>query len=271
VSQGVLLRSPDKVIEGKAKSAKLPVIVMADIRGPWATERVLIVEPKTAVPWELVPAAWHLLERWDAAAPLWRYGVLAADLGTPEEQKRTAAIVHDLRIPVYACELLFVRNSQAGQELVRIWQEECAHGDSRLAFVRALYQVKPLFCALPRSWLADVEQRSHQDARTMASLARVQGPALSKVEIAPGRWVRCRPGEEERVKAQFERLTRRHGERSTKGRQGDEQCCGPHQDHFVSGELGDEAPGGWGDSSGGDRAARVDQDAQIGSDSQRTV
>jgi hypothetical protein len=209
LTEGILLCSPDKVIEGKAKSTRLPVIVTSDVRGPWATERVLIVEPKTAVPWELLPAAWSLLERWDAAAPLWRYGTLAKDLGTPDEQKRTAAIVHDLRIPVYACELLFVRNSAAGQELVRVWQAECAHGDSRLAFVRALYVVKPLFCALPRSWLADVEQRSHQDARSMATLARVRGPALSKVEIAPGRWVRCRPGEEERVKEHFQRLMAR--------------------------------------------------------------
>lgn len=212
MTDGILLRSPDKVIEGKARSAKLPVIVTSQVTGPWATDRVLIVEGGTAVPWELLSAAWHLLECWDAAAPLWRYGMLAKDMGTPEERKRTQDVVRDLRIPVYACELLFVRNSQAGQELVRVWQDECAHGDARLAFLRALYQVKPLFCALPRSWLADVEQRSHQDARTMASLGRLQGPALSKVEISPGRWVRCRPGEEERVKAQFAQLTRRrHG------------------------------------------------------------
>jgi hypothetical protein len=213
MSVAVVLRKPDKVIEGKARSAKLPVLVMSDMRGPWAADRVLIAEGGTAVPWEMLSAAWQFLERWDAAAPLWRYGTLAANLGTPAEQKRTQAIVRDLRIPAYACELLFVRNSPAGQELVRVWQDECQHGDQRLAFVRALYLVKPLFCALPRSWLADVEQRSHQDARTMASITRLRGPALSKVEIAPGRWVRCRPGEEERVKAQFALLTsRRHRE-----------------------------------------------------------
>jgi len=216
VTEGIVLRKPDKTIEGKAKSAKLPVIVTSSVAGPWPVERVLITEGGTAVPWELLPAAWNFLQRWDAAAPLWRYGTLAADLGTPEERSRTEKLVRDMRIPVYACELLFVRSSPAGQELVRVWQEECQHGDARLAYIRALYLVKPLFCALPRSWLADVEQRSHQDARTMASLARLQGPALSKVEISPRRWVRCRPGEEERVKAQFERLTARRDQRRSR-------------------------------------------------------
>lgn len=213
MSAAIILRQPDRTIESKARSAGLPVIITARVAPPWPADRVLITEPGVAVPWELLPAGWKLLEQWDAAVPLWRHGILAANLGTPDERKRTEELVRDLRIPVYACELLFVRASSAGQDLVRIWQEEIAGGDVRLAFLRAFYRVRPLLCVLPRTWLADVHQRSYQDARVLADRARLQAPALTRVQIGPGRWVRCRPGEEERVKRHFQQLMAPRGDR----------------------------------------------------------
>jgi hypothetical protein len=80
----------------------------------------------------------------DAAAPLWRYGVLAADLGSEKERERTAAVTRDLRLLVHAVELLFVADTPSGRRLIEIWRSECTGGcDERLAFLRALFMVKP--------------------------------------------------------------------------------------------------------------------------------
>ena len=75
-------------------------------------DRTLIVSDGVRVPWDLVGAGMHFLERWDAAVPLWRYGVLAADVGTKEERAQTTAVVRDLRVLLHSVELLFVRDSE---------------------------------------------------------------------------------------------------------------------------------------------------------------
>ena len=172
-------------------------------------ERTLFVSGKYQVPWDLLPSGFHFLKRWDAAAPLWRYGVLAADVGTPAEQKRTAKLTLDLRIPLYEPGLLFVRSTKAGLALLETWRAECRRGDDeRLAFLRALHIVKPKFCALPRSWLAEEEQRAKQDARTDKNVRETLKP-LVRVEIAPGRFVKCHAGDEKKVKEHFASLQQR--------------------------------------------------------------
>ena len=171
-------------------------------------ERTLFVSGEYAVPWDLLPAGFHFLQRWDAAAPLWRYGVLAADVGTGGERKRTQKVTLDLRILLYEPGLLFIRKSEAGLALLDTWRDECRRGDDeRLAFLRALHIVKPKFCALPRSWLAEEPQRSKQDARTDKNVRGTLKP-LVQVEIAPGRFVKCHAGDEEKAKERFERLQR---------------------------------------------------------------
>jgi len=181
-----------------------------------AWDRTLFVSGEYAVPWDLLPAGFHFLRRWDAAAPLWRYGVLAADVGTKVERKRTKKVALDLRILLYEPGLLFIRASEAGRALLETWRAECRKGeDERLAFLRALHIVKPKFCALPRSWLAEEAQRAKQDARAAVSMRRGGTFVLVRVEIAPGRFVKCRPGDEEKVREQFE--TQRGRRRKRRG------------------------------------------------------
>lgn len=171
-------------------------------------ETTLFVAQGVNIPWRLLDAGFHFLERWEAAAPLWRYGKIAADLGGPKEQKRTLALVKDLRVPVYGHELLFVRDCDGGRQLLEAWRGECDGGDERLAFLRALCRVKPIFLALPRSWLYETGTSQRAERRRHKS-------ALVKVEIAPGRYVRCRPGDEEMMKKryshQIKRMTRKRG------------------------------------------------------------
>ena len=208
----VVVGGTDARIEAKAKREGLP-LVSGDY-GPPPFAKTLFVEAGTTVPWDLLPAAWHFLERWDAAVPLWRYGTLAADLSSKADRKATESVVRDLRVLLYAHELLFVRANDAGLALMRAFLAEIAAvdaGEPRLAFLRAFYQVKPRMCVLPRSWLAEIEQRSHQDARARAKsrAADWAGKALVKVEVAPGVMVKCYQGDEAKVRAQYAARSRR--------------------------------------------------------------
>jgi len=202
---GIVLLAADKTIQAKAKRAKLPVIIgkLGDL--PFA--KTLFVEPGTEVPWDLLPAAWHFLERWDAAVPLWRYSVNACDVGTKEDRKRTEKVAHDLRVLLHAVELLFIRKNATGQALLDSYRKEKAEGgEKRLAFLRALHIVKPRLCVLPRTWMAKIYERSKLEARRQSKRGKQRGEKLVIVEIEPGRLVKCHPGDEERV---VEMLTRK--------------------------------------------------------------
>jgi hypothetical protein len=217
---GILLLGRDEVIESRAKRFKVslqhgdtPELIFV---------KTLITVPGTRVPWDLLPAAWILLENWDAAVPLWRYDTTAEGAGTVGEREETRLIIRDLRVLLHCYELLFVRKNEAGQALVETWvREYSSGGDKRLAFLRALYHVKPRLCVLPTSWLAEVQVRGPvqrgvvQPARTLGVKPANAGRKLVTVELQPGRLVKCHKGDEERVLEQFRRQQKeaRHGNR----------------------------------------------------------
>jgi hypothetical protein len=208
VSKGIILIGRDDTIEGKASSSGLAVDCPSSIpQDKLPFDKNLIVQAGTRVPWDLLPAAWHFLERWDAAVPLWRYGVTAADVGSDQERRLTKKVVRDLRVLLHSTELVFVRRNQAGQELVSAWREEQKVGKNpRLAFLRAFYRVKPRLCVLPTSWMAEIRQRERQEA--VAHRGRQSpnaGRPLVLVELGPGRFVKCHKGDEERVREHFAR------------------------------------------------------------------
>jgi hypothetical protein len=214
----LVLRAEDKTARGQAKKLGLEVVVTDswEVSGPTLFATV-------PIPWGLVPAGFHFLERWDAAAPLWRYGVLAATLGTPAERQRTEAITRDLRLLVYAPELLFVRASPAGRALVETWRAECQYGDERLAFIRALYLIKPIFCALPRTWLAELAAKGGRGQRPATRAPLRMEPrsvvagrdqhSLVTVQIGPNQFVKCKPGDEGQVQRRFKEMAQKREER----------------------------------------------------------
>jgi len=207
-TNGIVLSTHDSTIEAQAKAHKLLVTVDAGL--PLAYDKTLFVEPGTKIPWNLLPAAWHFLERWDAAVPLWRYGVTAADVGSTEERWRTQKIIRDLRVPLHSVELLFVRDDEDGRALMEAYRLELqASQEPRLAFLRALYRIKPRCCVLPRSWLAAAGKENPEARLTMRN--RPKGGRLIRVEIAPGRFVQCRPEDEEKVRETFAQRRGRHG------------------------------------------------------------
>jgi len=200
---GIVSIGEDAGIEAGAKRARI-ALTTAGRYGPPPFGKTLFVQPKTAVPWDLLSVAYHFLERWDAAVPLWRYGVLAANVGREAEREQTAEVVGDLRVLLYAHELLFVRNNAAGRALMAVFAEELeGGGEARLAFLRAFFRVKPKMCVLPRSWLAEV-------ARRTSEVQHPRGRPLVTVEVDPGRYVQCYAGDEEQVR---ERLRARRSRR----------------------------------------------------------
>lgn len=214
----VVTRSADKTAEAWAKRYGYHHVVQDGWELP--EERTLFVADGTAVPYVLLEAGFAFLEKWEVAAPLWRYGVLAQDVGTPSDRARTEAVALDLRVLLYGHELLFVRRGSEGERFLETWRQECDGGDERLAFLRALHLVKPLLCALPCAWLSGDAQRGAVGRRdkvfTMVGGAltevrpgRSQPVKLVQVQIAPGRYVQCKPGEEEATFAKFATIGRR--------------------------------------------------------------
>jgi len=195
LGRGIVLLEENADIEKQAKRRGLAITVWDQ----WTIsyERTLFVSPNTKVPWDLLDAGFGLLERWDVAVPLGVYGTLARDVGGDTERKATKRRTRDLRMLLYDTGLLFSRQNEPAQELLSLWRDECINGaDERLAFLRAVYQVKPRLCPLPRVWLMDVPAvaRSRQERR------KRPGNGLIRVEVAPGRYVRCAPADVEKVK-----------------------------------------------------------------------
>lgn len=149
---GVILRTEDQAIAALLVSSGLDVQV--ESHTTLGRERVLYLDPSAPLKLDLIPAGFRFLDRFEVCAPVWSYDELAEHLGTEEERERTREVIHDLRIPVYDTRVLFLRWTDSTRDLMLLWHEEMeAGGDERLAFQRALYQVKPLILPLPTTWI----------------------------------------------------------------------------------------------------------------------
>jgi predicted O-methyltransferase YrrM len=173
VQAGVVLRQEDPPARKRAAAAGFGVAVSQGWAAPWP--RTVFVADARNLPWDLLPVGFELLAKWDVAAPFSSDQVLAEQIGTSEDRERTRAIVRDLRIPVYAHELLFVRDNGAGRMFTEHWRADCDGGDERLAFVRALAAVKPWFCVLPRVWLAESTYRALINQRSVNAVGAIAG------------------------------------------------------------------------------------------------
>lgn len=100
---------------------------------------------------DLLTTGFSLLDIWEAAVPIRSYTELARDVGDDVDRAATRDVVRDLRVPVYDVRLVFLRRCHATRQLLSAWREET--GDRSLAFLRAVYKVKPLLCALPTTWV----------------------------------------------------------------------------------------------------------------------
>lgn len=113
----------------------------------------MIWKPEFDLRLDLMKVGFEWLKKWQVVVPLYDYTTLAAAIGTVEEREQTRAIIRDLRVPLRDTRLIFVRRCEDTRELMRLWGEFMTPGgDERLAFLRALYMVKPVVCDTPASW-----------------------------------------------------------------------------------------------------------------------
>lgn len=149
------------VSENKAKvKALFPSMEVVAGRLELAFPRTLCWDPAAKLRGDLLGTGFQLLETWEVAAPLESYETLARDIGTARERSLTETVIRDLRAPFYDVRVLFIKRCPATRDLMAAWDEErlaAANGkravDERLAFLRALYRVKPLVLALPVTWV----------------------------------------------------------------------------------------------------------------------
>jgi len=220
----MVIRAADKGIHVRAKKAGMRTIVAASGFPDEEFDRAVLVGPGVKIPWHLLEYGFHFLERWDAAVPLWRYGGVAEKVGSKAERARTQKVALDLRLLLCAPELLFVRGSGDGLRLMQTWQAEIdrfVDAEQRLAFLRAQHIVKPRLYVLPRSWLGVDQKKWVQQEKRLAGAAgdtrkrrRKTGSTLIRLEVAPGRFVRCAPADVEKAQRLYhENLSRRERKR----------------------------------------------------------
>jgi hypothetical protein len=110
----------------------------------------LLWTPTAPFPRHLLAAGFHLLRRWQIVVPLWSYEELATTAGTEEARAVALDVLHDLRVPLYETRVIFARRLAVTRKLIDRWEswlEELR--DDRLAFLCAVYECKPVICALP--------------------------------------------------------------------------------------------------------------------------
>ncbi len=203
---GIIIESQVPKIASECQKWELELLISRwDMVQPLPYHKNLFVGEYIMPPWELLPSAWQLLDRWDVITPLASYDKTAADVGEPEERRLSEKICGDLRQPIYYTGLIFVKRCEAGEHFWTAFMEELGTGCRELAFLRALHRIKPQILQVPVSWLSP--QRSYPGNPAMR--ARRVGPNLVKVPIGRGRYIMCRPGEEEQTLAHYQDMTAR--------------------------------------------------------------
>ena len=116
-----------------------------------------------STPWnvrqELIPVGFSLLDTWQMAVPLMDYKILAQHLGDTDERRLTEKVVRDLRCLCYDPKFIFSRNDPDCQRVFKLWGEGKY---TPMAFLRAVYTVKPFILALPTTWTAGRPKRGEE-------------------------------------------------------------------------------------------------------------
>jgi len=115
--------------------------------------KTIIWNPDAMLRMNLIPVGEKLLDTWELVMPMCDYATLAIHIGSMEDRSRTQELIRDLRVLVPDPRLIYMRKCENVRRLLDQWYiEKEASTDDRLAFLRALYQVKPFWFALPITW-----------------------------------------------------------------------------------------------------------------------
>lgn len=186
-------------------------------------ERSLYVDAETE--FKISPAiGFELLEQWDFVVAEAEIRSLA--VGFPDnhtEADRTAAWLRTPYILYHNSGMLFWRKNDVTAHLFELWASEWLKfkgWDEQVALLRALLQSEVLFLNVPFTWncrgpkgayllyhrFASKAARKFQGGRYAPPRHEVQAPArpLVRVELGPGRFVKCHAGDEEQVREHFQ-------------------------------------------------------------------
>jgi hypothetical protein len=168
-----------------------------------------------------------LLDKWDFVIAEAETRSLAATHPAANQQEpgETAEWLGTGHILYHNSGMFFWRKNDATRELFDLWAEEWQRyggWDEQIALLRALLRSDVLWLNVPFTWncreaqeayfvyhrFASKAARKYRNPHNMARPARAT-PALVRlveVELEPGRLVRCRPEDEEKVREQFARM-----------------------------------------------------------------
>lgn len=94
-------------------------------------------------------------EAWEMAICLASDNLMAANVGSEEEQAKTLKAIGDLRLPIYNTDLIWVRRTKVAVKTIEQWAEYLAAGeDEQHSFLRTIYRTNPLICTLPPDWVS---------------------------------------------------------------------------------------------------------------------
>jgi hypothetical protein len=134
----------DSIVGLAVKNSPVPAIIF---------QYNLIWTPSLPLRVELLPTAMHLLDTWEIIVPMWDYNELAAGIGSEEDRAKVKATVRDLRVPLYDTRMMFVRKTDSTERLFAEYVKELSAGmEDKLAFLLALYRVKPFIMPTPLTW-----------------------------------------------------------------------------------------------------------------------
>lgn len=112
--------------------------------------KVMVLDPTAAPESKLIGQGFKWLGRWDIIAPFRPYRELAADLVKGKTEREIAALkIGDLRVPVFDPRLIFIKTTPETRKLWEVYQQHKKNWDARIAFLAAVWEIKPLIKPLP--------------------------------------------------------------------------------------------------------------------------
>lgn len=191
-------------------------------------EKTLYVDADTKFKRSPQPG-FDVLDRWDAALAETETRDLSGGVAGNIECRKTAEEIGTPYILYHNSGMIFWRRNEKTMALFDLWSEEWLRyqgWDEQVALLRALLKSEVLFLTLPYTWncyhkkdaylvhhwfgggQARIEMIQRIQARTgkkTTGFGQSEGK-LVKIELSPGRWVKCLEGDEGKVRAHYKGL-----------------------------------------------------------------
>ncbi len=178
--------------------------------------------------------AFGMLERWDLVVAETETRSLLNSIAGRKETQWTAQWLGTPHLAYHNSGMLIWRRNAATARLFELWSEEWKrfqNWDEQVALLRALLRSEALYLTVPHTWNCREGKRTTflhhrfgtRSARKLDPRRRPPRPATRRVahvergfirfEFAPGRFVRCKPGDEERMRQLLGNLHKPRNER----------------------------------------------------------